>query len=191
MEDHGGSPGALREGKFFTFEGGMRIPAIVQWTGKIQKGQVYRKPAAQMDWFPTFARISGIELPADRPIDGKDLSQVLFMNGERGDDSFLFMEGRSLQGYRQGDWKVKLPFKGFEGADWKQAVAAHDTLLFNLKKDPGEKDNLFYAHKELARELITEMNARYTNLGKLPPTLITQSPEDKSHFEYLLRKHAK
>ena len=90
MEDHGGSAGPLREGKQFTFEGGVRVPTVAMWKGKIDPGQVYDDLATQMDWFPTFCNLVGAEIPQDREIDGKDLSAVLFENGNREDDKFLY-----------------------------------------------------------------------------------------------------
>lgn len=90
MEDHGGSAGPLREGKQFTFEGGVRVPTVAMWKGKIEPGQVYEELATQMDWFPTFCKLVGAEIPQDREIDGKDLSGVLFENENREGDTFLY-----------------------------------------------------------------------------------------------------
>ncbi|MFY0625517.1 MAG: sulfatase [Reichenbachiella sp.] len=189
MEDHGGSAGELREGKMFTFEGGMRVPTLAMWKGKITANSVYSSLASQMDWFPTIASISGIDLPSDRNIDGKDLSAVLSNEGKRGDDQYLFMNGRELQAYANNGWKVKLPFKGYPGSRWKKKVAAHDTLLFNLINDPGETENLFYKNKELGLSMIQEMWVSHANLGQLPPDLQLRSPADESHFEYLESKN--
>ena len=66
MEDHGGSAGPLREGKQYTFEGGVRVPTVAMWKGKIEAGQVYEDLATQMDWFPTISAIVEAELPQDR-----------------------------------------------------------------------------------------------------------------------------
>ncbi|MCF8357919.1 MAG: sulfatase [Prolixibacteraceae bacterium] len=191
MEDHGGSAGPLREGKMFTFEGGMRVPTVAMWKGKIAAGRVYNDLASQMDWFPTVAALTGIALPTDRDVDGKDLSAVLLENGKREGDSYLYFDGSDLQCYRKGNWKIKKPYPGFAGASWKQAVAPHDTLLINLKKDVGERTNLFETNKKLTRELFDEMWEKYDALGELPPTLTVNTPADNSHYEYLSNKHAK
>ncbi len=74
MEDHGGSAGILREGKQYTFEGGVRVPTVAMWQGTIPAGTVYEDMACQMDWFPTIANLTGIPVPDDRPYDGVDVT---------------------------------------------------------------------------------------------------------------------
>ncbi len=188
MEEHGGSAGILREGKQFTFEGGVRVPTLAYWKGKIPEGTVSSAPAAQVDWFPTIASITSSTLPADRAIDGKDLSPVLLGTGSRDGNEFLFFDGEELQGYRKGDFKIKLPYAGYEGSPWKKAVAAHDTLLINLKEDPGEQNNLYTTQKDKAKAMYAEMQQVYKALGELPPSLKVSSPQDGSHFDYLNTK---
>lgn len=185
MRDYGGSAGVLREGKMFTFEGGMRVPTVAMWKGKIKPGTEYRGLASQMDWFPTFAKLTGSEMPKDRAIDGKDLSEVLLHNGKREEDDYLFFDGGDLQCYRKGKWKVKLPYEGFAGARWKQAVSPHDTLLFDLNADPGEKHNLYPELPEMAMELLNEMGQKRNEMGELPKSLVVRTSADESHFEHL------
>jgi arylsulfatase A-like enzyme len=191
MEDHGGSAGELREGKQYTFEGGMRVPTVAMWKAKIPAGTVYDGIACQMDWFPTFAALAGIRLDESHTTDGVDISNVLFGQGIRSDSTFMYFDLAELQCYRRGDWKVKLPYAGFEGARWKKAVAAHDTLLFNLRKDPGEKENLHTYYPEKSRELIREMNRRYKDMQPLPSSLVIKTPADESHYIYLESRRKK
>jgi len=187
MEELGGLAGELREGKQFTFDGGVRVPTVAMWRGKIAPGQEYNKVATQMDWFPTFANMTGADLP-EKIIDGRDLSDVLFSNGSRDGETFLFMNGKQLEGYRKGNWKVKMPFKGTQGSPWRSRVAPHDTLLIDLSIDLGEKNNLFASNRNKAIELINEMNEQYENLD-LPASLVLRGPQDNSHLEYLEEKH--
>ena len=135
MREHGGTAGILREGKQFTFEGGQRVPTLAMWPDVIEGGSVYTDMALMMDWFPTFAEISGAALPSDRDYDGESILKVLDGSGERISKEFLYYDGAELQCYRNGDWKLKLPYRGFHGSNGKKAVAPHDTLLFNLKSD--------------------------------------------------------
>jgi len=190
MEEHGGSAGPLREGKQYTFEGGMRVPTIAQWKGRIPAGSEYDQLATQLDWFPTFAALTGAALPADRPIDGRDITDVLLGKGPRSDQAFLFFDGARLEGYRSGPWKVKRPYAGFDGAAWKQAVPPHDTLLINLDADIGERRNLAPRQAEQTHTLFREMERAYEALGPLPPSLVLRSGADNSHYEYLKAKHA-
>ena len=143
MKELGGSAGKLREGKNYTFEGGMRVPTVAMWKKKIPKGSVNENFATQVDWFPTFAKIAGIKLPADRIFDGIDISNMLFNNGNRMDSTYLFFNRNELEAYRKGNLKIKKPYGGNKESLWQQEVAAHDTLLFNLKKDSEERNNLF------------------------------------------------
>lgn len=185
MEDHGGSAGPLREGKQFTFEGGVRVPTVAMWKGKIEAGQVYEDLATQMDWFPTFCKLVGAEIPQDREIDGKDLSAVLFENGSREGDTFLYYMLSSQEGYREGDWKIKRPYEGFEGTRGMKKVVAHDTLLFNLKTDPGETTNLLKENPEKTAQMMRAMELAVKQLGPLPDSKVIRTPSDGSHFEYL------
>lgn len=185
MKNHGGSAGILREGKMYTFDGGMKVPTVAMWKGKIAKNTVSRDLASQMDWFPTFANLAEVNLLEEVSIDGQDISGVLFGKGKREQSDYLFLDGETLEGFRQGDWKVKLPYKGYAGSSWKNPTPAHDTLLFNLKDDPGERNNLYDSKKERAKQLIMDMNTAYSNLEELPPSLIQTLPTDDSHFELI------
>jgi hypothetical protein len=101
------------------------------------------------------------------------------------------MDGDDPQCYRSGNYKIKKPFKGFGGTRWKNAEPAHDTLLIDLKKDPGERSNLYEEKKELAKKLFREFNEEYNKLGELPPSLVVSRPQDNSHYNYLEEKHGK
>ena len=183
MKEDGGSAGDLREGKTFTFDGGMKVPTVAMWKNRIPQGIINTEVASQMDWFPTIANITGSSIPKGLVIDGLDISKVLTDKGNRKNSDLLFLDGKQLQGYRSGQWKVKLPYKGFRGNKWKQLVKAHDTLLFNLNTDPGEKNNLFEKYPEKAKEILKEMIEKYQDMGKLPPSLITKTQADQSHFK--------
>lgn len=191
MEDYGGSAGRLREGKQFTFEGGMRVPTVAMWKGKITPNTVSNDVASQMDWFPTIAQITEINIPNDLIIDGYDISKVLFNTGKRQDSTYLYFDGENIQCYRNGDWKIKMPYNGFSGNQYKKAVAAHDKLLFNIKLDPGEKVNLYDTEPEMFDKLKKEMDRKYKDLGELPPSLVVRSAQDKSHFDHLNNKNNK
>ncbi len=111
--DHAGSAGPLREGKGTSFEGGVREPFVARWPGHIPAGTVCREPAMTIDLLPTFARLAGADLPADRPIDGRDIWPLL--SGRPGarspHEALYFYWGRDLQAVRSGRWKLHLPHK--------------------------------------------------------------------------------
>ncbi|SOE23916.1 Arylsulfatase A [Spirosomataceae bacterium TFI 002] len=191
MEDHGGSAGPLREGKQYTFEGGMRVPTVAMWKGKIPAGKVYNNIASQMDWFPTIAKLSNATIPADLKIDGEDLSEVLLGNGERKSQTYIYFDKGNPQAYRSGKYKIKEPYQGYKGSRGMKEVAAHDTLLFDLSTDIHSANNLYPAQKDLAIKLFAEKDAAFKALGELPPAQVLRSNSDKSHYEYLNNKHEK
>jgi len=73
----GGSNGPFFEGKGSTWEGGIRIPALVRWPGTIKPGQINMEMATSLDIFPTVLNIAGIEPPSDRVLDGKNILPML------------------------------------------------------------------------------------------------------------------
>ena len=75
--DYNGSPGYLRGRKGQTLEGGQRVPMIVRWPGRVESGRVTDAMAMNIDIFPTLLQASGLTLPKDRVIDGRDLSGLL------------------------------------------------------------------------------------------------------------------
>lgn len=192
MIDHGGSPGNLRCGKQTTFEGGMRVPCVVQWKANIQPGQVIEGMHNMMDWFPTFATLVNGEVPNDRPIDGRNIAPVLRKEGKREDDKLAYYSNRTgeLSAFRSGDWKLKLPMKiPYRGRYGYEGEPAHGLLLFNLKDDPGEKHNLAEKYPEKVEELNMEIKKFKENLGALPPAKKLKPPADHSHEEYLRKKY--
>ncbi|MGE0759450.1 MAG: sulfatase [Pirellulaceae bacterium] len=108
--EHAGSAGKLREGKLTTFEGGVRVPCIMRWTGHVPAGRVCAEPCMSIDLLPTFARLAGADLP-DTRLDGRDILPVI--RGEAGakspHEALFFYEGTALQAVRSGTWKLHFP----------------------------------------------------------------------------------
>lgn len=142
-----------------------------------------------MDWFPTFAEIAGAEMPGDRDYDGESILPILKGEVTQKSREFLYYDLATLEGYRNGDWKVKLPYKGFRGAAWKQGVAPHDIQLFNLKSDPGEKVNLALEDPEKLAEMVILMEAFVLSKGEFPPSLSIGDEADKDFYDTLLERH--
>lgn len=107
---HAGSAGPLREGKLTTFEGGVRVPCVMRWPGKIPAQRVCDEPLMTIDLLPTLCQLTGAPLPR-RPIDGKDISPVLFgeKNARTPHDAYFFYAGDELHAVRSGKWKLHLP----------------------------------------------------------------------------------
>jgi arylsulfatase A len=154
-KEAGGSAGPLRDGKGTTWEGGIRVPCLVRWPGKIRSSQALRDPVMMCDWFPTFAHLAGAEFPRDRAFDGCNLAPLLLGQGKLPERTLYFFNGTRLEALRRGPWKLKMTAK----AD----------LLFHLENDPGEQKDLAAEHPELVRELRGQANTFLRQLGKLPP----------------------
>ena len=107
FKHHGGSAGPLRDGKMSTFEGGQRVPCIMWAPGRIPAGTECGALASTIDLLPTIAAITGTPLPADRPIDGLDITGLLTGEAETVRNEFLYYSrnGR-IEGIREGDWKL-------------------------------------------------------------------------------------
>lgn len=105
--DHAGSAGPLREGKLTSFEGGVRTPCLMRWSGKIQAGTECHEPAGTIDLLPTIARLTQSAAP-DLKIDGLDISPLILGNSsERSPHEAMFIyAGEELQAVRSGDWKL-------------------------------------------------------------------------------------
>ncbi len=100
---NGGSNGPLRVGKGSTFEGGIRVPCIARWPGKILSGRSEHDVWSTMDFLPTFAKLGNASLPAGVTLDGRDVSNTLFGNATQEEPRALFdYFGVQLQAVREG-----------------------------------------------------------------------------------------
>jgi arylsulfatase A-like enzyme len=153
---HAGSAGPLRGGKFSTFEGGQRVPCIMWAPGRIPAGTECEALASTLDILPTIAALTGTRLPADRPIDGVDISALLAGTAKSVRKEFLYYSANgSLEGIREGDWKL-LELKG-DARKSKESVADSGVMLFNLAEDMGEQRNLAAEKPELVARLRLRM----------------------------------
>ena len=103
-----GSAGPLRGRKGSAYEGGMREPTIAWWPGVVPAGISYEGITSTMDVLPTFAALAGTSAPADRAIDGHDISAIFRGDAERQSpyDAFYYYRGYQLSAVRNGKWKL-------------------------------------------------------------------------------------
>lgn len=104
---HAGSAKPLREGKLTSYEGGVRVPFLIQWPGKIPAARVCDEPVTAMDLLPTLAGWLGAPLP-DRRLDGRDIGPLLLgqVGATSPHESIVFYAGDELQAIRRGSWKL-------------------------------------------------------------------------------------
>ncbi len=143
-----GSSGPLRGRKNQTWEGGMRVPAIMRWPAQIPAGTVVHELATSMDILPTLARIADAPLP-DVTLDGKDIRSLMVAEpgAKTPHDVFYYYRDNRLQALRSGPWKLHV-FR----PEWKEGKGGAP-LLYNLETDPGEQADLAKEHPEVVRRL--------------------------------------
>ncbi len=175
--DHGGSAEPLREGKGTTFEGGVRVPCIMRWVGKIPPGSVCRQPMMTIDLLPTIAKFIAADLPP-RNIDGRDASALVLATpgATSPQQSYCFYYHRNdLEAIRSGRWKLHFPHKyrsmdgrelGSGGTPGKYDNNRKTGLeLYDLATDIGESRNVADAHPEVVKRLTALADAMRRDLG--------------------------
>ena len=135
-----------RGGKLTNFEGGIKVPFMMKWKGKIEAGQTFKQPVISLDIFATIASVVGIDLPVDRKYDGVNL--LSFVNGKNNSapHETLFWRSDFNKAIRKGDWKL--------------IVNEYDNInqLYNLKEDRIEQKNLFFERKDIADKLLKNLD---------------------------------
>jgi arylsulfatase A-like enzyme len=159
-----GSAGDLYGRKAETYEGGQRVPFVVEWPGVVPPGVTYREPASTLDVLPTFLEAAGVEPDPDRTIDGRSILTALTTGRpvDRGDVFYYDDQTTPLSGncnaVRRGRWKLHLrrvPGPYFTGRGF--ARTEETPQLFDLARDPDESYDLAAHHPRLVRELRTRI----------------------------------
>jgi arylsulfatase A-like enzyme len=154
--DYFDSNGPLKGYKRDLYEGGIRVPMIAVWNGKIVPGTETDHPSAFWDIFPTFAKITGAKTPED--IDGISFLPTLLGNkNEQEKHEYLYWEFHERGGrkaLRKGDWKL-VQYNVFD-------PEITTTELYNLSTDLGEENNVAGEQPDLVKELMEIMNAART-----------------------------
>jgi arylsulfatase A-like enzyme len=136
-----GSPGSARGRKNDTFEGGMRVPFIASWPGRIAAQRI-AAPAAGVDVLPTALALAGVPLPRDRAIDGVDLTPTLFHGEPPPDRPIFYYSDRMLHAVRLGAWKMHVRHGVSGGGAWSSPplipLVPQGPWLFDLSRDPDE-----------------------------------------------------
>lgn len=150
-----GEVGDLRGEKWTTWEGGIRIPFIVQWKGRIPAGKVTAEPVIQLDVFPTAIAAAGGSVPPEWKLDGENL--LPFMVGKVAElphRTFYWRFGPQYA-VRQGDWKIV------------KAAVDMKPMLVNLGSDEGGKSDLSAEYPER----MTDLQNRWDrwNASVIPP----------------------
>ena len=140
----------LRGAKGTTLEGGVRVPTIAWWPGKIPAGTSTGAIAGMLDVLPTFAALAGAKVPGDRKIDGVDQWSILTGNPAKPPrDTFFYYRGLVLEAVRSGQWKLHLA----------------KNELYHLGNDIGEAHNVAEAHPAEVQRLRALAETMRDDLG--------------------------
>ncbi len=136
----------LRGGKGNIFEGGIRVPFVASWPGRLPAGTVYEHPVSALDIFPTAIAVADVEQPAGLAVDGVDLLPHLTgVDGSPPHDILFWRYGGGAGwAVRQGPWKL--------------IKQKRQRLLFDLRADVGETENLAARRPGLVRKLAAAYN---------------------------------
>jgi arylsulfatase A-like enzyme len=174
--NHAGSAGPLREGKGTCWEGGVRVPFIARWPGRIPAGTQCDEPAMTIDLFPTIARLIDAALP-HHPIDGLDIWPLLSAQpaAQSPHDAFFFYYHQgNLEALRSGPWKLQLPHEyrtlggqpgGRDGVPVPYQNVRTGLALYDLTSDPGELHDVSQGHPEIVRRLSELAETARADLG--------------------------
>lgn len=171
---HAGTSGPLREGKGTSFEGGMRVPFVARWKGKIPASSICKEAAMTIDLLPTIAALTGADLPKNK-FDGKDIRPLLLAkeSAKSPQEAYYFYWGKELQAIRSGKWKLHFPHdyrtvKGKipgEGKPGNYANAKLELSLFDLEGDIGETTNVADKHPDVVQRLKMLADTMRDDLG--------------------------
>ncbi|MBS0208037.1 MAG: sulfatase [Planctomycetes bacterium] len=159
VSDNGGPSGAngsinlpLRGNKATTWEGGVRVPYLVQWKARLPQGKTYDQPVIQLDFLPTALAAAGsTTTPADK-LDGVDLLPYLAGEKSGAPHAALYWRFGEQMAIRKGDWKLlRAPNDGATRGGLNREMTSG--MLVNLANDIGEEHDVASANPDKAREL--------------------------------------
>jgi arylsulfatase A-like enzyme len=145
----------LRGSKRTTLEGGVRVPFVVQWKGKLPAGKVYDRPVIQLDILPTALAAAGVAIKPEWKLDGVDLRPYLSGQNAATPHDMLYWRLGAQMAIRRGDWKLVQYDVNADTLAGRKGANASVTppKLYNLAEDVGEANDLAAKNPEKLAEL--------------------------------------
>lgn len=160
----GGSNAPWGGWAYSTSEGGMRMPCIVRWPGRIPRGSTCGEMCTMMDLLPTFGRLAGARVDTDKVIDGKDIGAL--WSGRAGakspHEAFYYYMADQLQAVRCEKWKLHLPLEKI-----RRKQVNRPLRLIDLSADPEETRDLSHRHPKMVQKLTRLAEQARAELGDL------------------------
>lgn len=196
--DNGGQPhwgasnGVLKGRKGQTHEGGVRVPFIAWWPGRIDSGTTCNAPASVLDFYATFSALADYNIDDNVKRDGQNITDYFINPGkEREARPYYYWHVGYLHGVRFGDWKLSLLGQFTEEeqqnilkSTYKSTQFTDHIELYDLRKDPRETSNIADKNPEIVTQLLEmvekEKNAlgEWTNKGpEVRKTILIDSPK--------------
>jgi arylsulfatase A-like enzyme len=168
--DNGGVYGnaPLRSGKNSLYEGGIRVPLIVSWPGKIKAGSRCEEPVTTVDFFPTFLELVNVSSQPYPQLEGVSIIPLLTGKKKLPERALYWHFPHNRGPYlamgaviRDGDWKLAMRFD------------REEIHLYNLKEDLGEENNLYLKYPEKTKYLIEKLEKWQKSVdAEFPPTYV-------------------
>ncbi|MEC7565696.1 MAG: arylsulfatase [Planctomycetota bacterium] len=152
------SVGKLRGLKGSLYEGGIRVPLIVKWPGKIEAGSSSSLVTGLEDWLPTLAELIGKKNTVPKGLDGMSIAPTL-LGKSQSERAFLYREFSGYGG-QQAVWMG--PWKGVRQNMLRKNATPLKIQLYNLDSDPNEKTDLASRHPDVVEQLRSIMTAEHT-----------------------------
>jgi arylsulfatase A len=164
------SNGGLRNGKGTLYEGGIRVPGIVRWHGRINQGVVTERVTGFEDWLPTLLELAGLKDKTPAKTDGISFAPTLLGAPPQPARDFLYREFPGYGGQqciRVGDWK--LVRRNLAPTKKTIAQGLKPTLeLFDLATDRSEEHDVSAEHADIVSKLSQLMKAQHTPSKEFP-----------------------
>jgi arylsulfatase A-like enzyme len=166
----------LRGGKGMLYEGGIRVPYIFRWPGKIPAGTTCDQPINSVDLYPTLLEVAGAEPPANYPLDGASYCKLLTSGGKTSlSRDAIFWHFPGYLGAGVGSWRTT-PGGAIRSGDWKLQEYFEDghLELYNLRDDLSQTNNLVAKLPDKSKELQARLAAWRQSIKAPMPTKNTE-----------------
>ncbi|MES2343119.1 MAG: sulfatase [Pseudomonadota bacterium] len=164
-----GSSGPFRDRKGGSaWDGGFRVPFIARQPGTLPAGVVTDALSSNLDLLPTLLAMAGIAAPADRELDGADLSAVMTQGAASPHDQIVLFDNTHVAAVRTARWKyvVRSYYRTMD------IPLDRYPLLFDMRLDPGENYSVAALHPEAAADMVARIEAaraKYAPIGQAFP----------------------
>ena len=172
--NHAGGVGPLRGCKGNCWDGGVRVPCVMQWPARLKPGSVVKTPLMTIDVLPTIANLIGAPLP-QKKIDGKDAWKVIAGEQDQPvqEAYYFFYRRNSLEAMRMGRWKLQFPHQwrdsktspANDGHAGKYVTQECGLELYDLESDPGESKDVSSVYPEIVKKMQALADLKREELG--------------------------